>query len=219
MNELVDNILKVYNVATENEKRDGISWYSDARKICKRLGKKYNVDFKLVCYVMAALSPNNRWHRNILDTERVLELFSTGELETRVALHQKFVAWKAKGGYFPDGENALKNIACTYNANLLKAYNILRDNNVSHLKGLKTNNFAQNIYSAKSDAITIDYHAISIATGIRHTIDTVKNSDFKGKNYEKFAEAYRTAAKKVGLKAYELQAITWTTWRNLDKVK
>ena len=205
--QLVDNILKVYGLATELEKQEGLAWYSDARKICKRLARKYRVPFKTVCYVMAALSPNNKWHRNILDTDRVLASFVSGELGEKVVAYEN------------GNKDALKNLACTYTSNLIKAWQILYFNDTDFLgNGLKTNNFAQNIYSDKSDAITIDFHAISVAHGYRYTIDTVKNVNFKGKNYEKFVEAYRTAGEKVGLKGYEIQAVVWVAWRNLDKM-
>jgi hypothetical protein len=207
METLVNNILSVYNVATEQEKADGINWYNDARAICKRLADKYEQSFQTVCYVMAALSPNNKWQRNITDTERVLTLYSSGELRKRVF------------NYSNGDKEALKNIACTYTANLLKANAILETGDITFLKGLKVNNFAQNIHCPNNDAVTIDYHAISIALGIRHTIETVKSVNYKGKNYEKFVTAYRIASEKVGLKPFELQAITWGTWRNLDKVK
>jgi len=207
MDKLVENILKVYNVSTECERAEGMTWYNDARKICKRLARKYKVPFQSVVWTMAALSPNNKWHRNITDCERVLKLYTSGELTDR------FVA------YTNGDKDALRGIACTYTANVVKAFEILAYGKLEALKGLKVNNFAQNIYSAKSDAVTIDFHAISIALDTRFTIDTVKGVNFKGKNYEKFVDAYREAAKIVGLQPFELQAITWTTWRNLDKVK
>jgi len=205
METLVNNILSVYNSATLTEKADGINWYNDARQICKRLAEKYEQSFETVCYVMAALSPNNKWQRNILDTERVLNLFHSGELRVRVFQ------------YGNGDKEALKGIACTYTANLIKANAILETNDFSHLKGLKVNNFAQNICSPENDAVTIDYHAISIALGVRHTIDTVKSVNYKGKNYEKFVNAYKIAANEIGIKPFELQAITWTAWRNIDK--
>lgn len=207
MNKYVSNILKVYNLATELERAEGIAWYNDANKICKRLARKYKQPVKIVCYVMAALSPNNKWQRNITDCERVLRTFVSGELTERTV------------EYYQGNKEALKGLACTYTANVLKAYNILRDGDISYLKGLKTTNFAQNIFQPKNDNVTIDYHAISIAIGVRHTIESVESKYFKGKHYEELANAYREAGRQVGLKASELQAITWVAWRNLDKVK
>ena len=204
----VKNILEVYNLATLQEKADGITWYNDANKICKRLAKKYGISLELVCYVMAALSPNNKWHRNITDTDRVLLHFNNGYLRSMVNLYEA-------------GEkDALKGIACTYTANLINAFRILETGDVTHIgKGLKTNNFAQNIYTPKNDNVTIDYHAISIALGIRFTIESVNGKHFKGKNYETLANAYREAGVKVGLSASELQSLTWCVWRNIDKIK
>lgn len=207
-NDYVKNILTVYNLATDVEKADGISWYADANKIAKRFAKKYKQPVKTVCYVMAALSPNNKWQRNITDTDRVLRDYTCGYLGSMVTLYEA-------------GEkDALKGIACTYTANLIKAFRILETGDVTFIgKGLKTNNFALNIYTPKNDNVTIDYHAISIALGVRHTIDSVQGKYFLGKNYEALANAYREAGAKVGLSASEIQAVTWTSWRNIDKVK
>lgn len=205
-NEYVNNILKVYNLATDAEKAEGVEWYNDAQKICRRLSEKFVIPFKTVCYVMAALSPNNKWHRNIVDCERVCRLFAENKLDVMVE------------AYRAGDKDALKGVACTYTRNTLKAFEILATNDVSHLgNGLKTNNFAQNIYNPTADNVTVDFHAISVAMNFRHTIDTVKSINFKGKNYERFAEAYRKAGEQVGLKGYEIQAVTWVAWRNLDK--
>ena len=205
MNELVENIKKVYNLSTESERAEGLVWYADARKICVRLSKKYNVPVKIVCYVMAALSPNNKWQRNITDTKRVLEFFSTGELSLKVAC------------YLTGDKEALKNIACTYTANLMKAFYILQTNDITHLKGLKTNNFALNIYHKNDSYVTVDYHAVSIAQNFRYTIESIKSTAFRAKQYHEIAEAYKKAGEDLGLQAKALQAITWVAWRNVDK--
>jgi hypothetical protein len=74
------------------------------------------------------------------------------------------------------------------------------------LNGLKTRAFFDNILNPLlSTAVTVDVHAIRIA-GIER--------DSVGKGlYNDIADAYRTAASKVGIMPLDLQAITWTTYR------
>lgn len=205
MEDLVQNILKVFNVATESEKLEGVSWYGDANKLCKRLAVKHGLTLEVVCYVCSALSPNNKWQRNVADLQRVLELYTSGELAPRV---EKYVA---------GDKDALKGIACTYTANLVKAFRILETGDVSHIgNGLKTQNFAKNIFHIEDDFITVDFHAISIARNFRYTVETVKGAGFKSKQYNEVANAYREAGARVGLLGKHVQAITWVAWRNLD---
>lgn len=205
MEEYIKNILNIYNLATDAEKADGMTWYNDANAICQRLSDKYKQPLELVCYVMACLSPNNKWHRNIIDTEKLLSLYVTGELSDRIALYET-------------DKTALRGISSTYNTNIIKAWKILATRDVSEIgKGLKTNNFAKNIFHPEDDNVTIDFHAVSIATNFRHTIDTVKSSSFNKKQYGILADAYREAGKRVGILGKQIQAITWISWRNLDK--
>lgn len=209
MDKLVENILKVYNVATDTEKAEGLSWYADARKVCARLAKKYKQPLEVVCYVTAALSPNNKWQRNLIDTEKVLALHVSGEL------HKKVTAYQC-------GDiEALRGIASTYTVNLIKAYSIIETRDFSYLgKGLKTHNFAKNIFLVKKDDnVTIDFHAFSIATDFRHTVKSIKSTAFRPKQYHEIANAYREAGKLVGIQPKQMQAITWVAWRRVDKVK
>lgn len=210
MEKFVNNILEIYNLASDLEKAEGMNWYSDARQICLRFSKRFNLSFELVCYVMAALSPNNKWQRNITDCERVLDLYTSGKLFNKVRDYQN------------GDKEALKGIACTYTANLIKAFNILENACTSYLgNGLKTRNFALNIYIGEvtDTNVTVDYHAFSVAVGIRHTINSIKSTSFRPKQYNEISEAYRLAAEQVNIQPKQMQAITWVTWRNIDQVK
>lgn len=75
------------------------------------------------------------------------------------------------------------------------------------LGGLKTRAFFDNILNPlTSDEITVDTHAIKIAGLDRDSV---------GKGlYRDIANGYREAADIVGIMPLEMQAVTWTVYRN-----
>lgn len=77
--------------------------------------------------------------------------------------------------------------------------------------GLKTLSFFDNIaYPKVSGAVTVDRHAHDIARGERFG-EGNRGLSTKGR-YEIFAEAYAEAAKIIGIRPAQLQAITWVVW-------
>jgi hypothetical protein len=61
-----------YNSASKQTKDNGLAWYIQANEVCTKLAYKFNVPVTKVVGVMAALSPNNKWERNVFDTEQYL---------------------------------------------------------------------------------------------------------------------------------------------------
>ena len=78
----------------------------------------------------------------------------------------------------------------------------------------KTASFFDNIKYASSEAVTVDMWAYSIFHG-----KVTPAKGLKDKEYEEVAEAYRQAAKVAGMKAYQVQAVSWVTFRNMVKNK
>jgi hypothetical protein len=78
------------------------------------------------------------------------------------------------------------------------------------LHGPKISRFFLNIYSRQHSEVTIDRHAWS-ALGWQ-----VKMT--KG-NLAQARQEYQQLAKELGIKPYQLQAITWLTWRRLKSQK
>jgi len=145
---------------------------------------------------MAALSPNNKWERNVHDCERMCE------------------AW-VKGDDLDDFK-----VSC-YNTMKLKAWSILDDNLTSdddiltRLNGQKIRSFYSNIRGL--DEVTIDGHALNIALGVRQGL-TTDSTNMSKKVYRQMQEVYVRAAKRVDIKPHVLQAITWTTWKRENKI-
>jgi hypothetical protein len=148
-----------------------------------------------VAGVIAALSPNNRWQRNVSDAEALIKAY-----------------------VFGDDIDAIK--VSTYSKNKEKAIKILRGGCPPDvLGGLKVRAFYSCI--AGGDDVCIDGHAFAIWSGQR--ITTSKTPNITPKLYAKVAEDYRVAASVINqvlndnLTAAEVQAVTWVAWRNLFK--
>ena len=191
MTQHVRNILKVYRRATPDDVANGLEWYDRAKRYASIISNLSGVNLNTVVGVMAALSPNNRWERNVKDTERMVW------------------AW-VKGEDLSDFK-----VSC-YNTMKTKAWSILEDDLtddtdiLTRLNGQKIRSFYSNIRGL--DEVTIDGHAYNIALGIRQGLTSDKTNMGK-KLYREMQSAYVKAAKRVGVKPHELQAITWTTWK------
>jgi len=196
MTQHVRNILKVYRRATTDDIINGVEWYDRAKRYADTISKWTNTNLNTVIGVMAALSPNNKWERNVKDCERMVQ------------------AWKS-GDDLDDFK-----VSC-YNTMKLKAWSILENNLTSddeiltRLNGQKIRSFYSNIRGL--DEVTIDGHALNIALGIRQGLTTDKTNMSK-KVYKQMQEVYVRAAKRVDIKPHILQAITWTTWKRENKI-
>ena len=196
----IDNIVSIYRLATPEEKRDGVVWYARALADCMRIADDSEVPLHIVVGVCAALSPNNKWDRNVQNTRDMVQAFING-----------------------DDIDSFK--VSTYHTMKRKAWSILEempdyDSVVSILNGQKIVSFFRNIMG--DDTCTIDGHARNIYYGIRHGLTTDKTSVGK-REYAEIQQAYVQAGKKVrfngrALKAFEMQAITWVAWRRLHGI-
>lgn len=196
MNANVKHIIGTYYQATEGDIFDGTTWYWNAKAIAQRISDSTDISLYQVAGVIAALSPNNKWQRNVTDAELVCTLFKAGGADA--ALNAK---------------------VCTYKPNLRKAILILdsaecKDDVVSILNGPKVIEFYNCILG--EDDVCIDGHAFSIWVGERMTMKQVPNI---GKKLRAQIKAdYIEAANTVGIKPFEMQAITWTVWRRIHDV-
>ena len=196
MTQHVRNILKVYRRATTDDIANGVEWYSRAKRYSHAIADRTGLHVNTVIGVMAALSPNNKWERNVQDCQRMCKAWVSG-----------------------DDLDDFK-VSC-YNTMKLKAWSILEDGLTSddeildRLNGQKIRSFYSNIRGL--DEVTIDGHALNIALGVRQGLTTDKTNMTK-KTYKQMQEVYVRAAKRVDIKPHILQAITWTTWKRENKI-
>lgn len=192
----VRNILKVYRQATEQEIKRGTEWYAKAKAQAQDVANRHDVPLRVVVGVIAALSPNNKWERNVRDADNMLEVFLRG-----------------------DPVEVCR--PCTYTKMRDKAWSIISampetDDAVSSiLNGQKIVSFFRNIMG--HDTCTIDGHAYNIAKGKRVSL-TDGETNMSLSTYLDMQAAYTRAAKRVKLKVYELQAITWVVWKRIHNI-
>ena len=192
----VRNILKIYDQATPCEVDAGVTWYASANAECCAIAKANSLHINRVVGVVSALSPNNKWHRNLNDARNMVTTYK-------------------EGGHVEDVT------VCTYRAMRSKAWSVL-DADTSELpdvltilNGQKIKAFAECILG--NDTCVIDGHAYNIAQGKRLSLTSDK-VNVGVRVFRELQAAYVRAGKLRDLKGYEMQAITWTAWRRLHKI-
>ena len=200
MKDNIKNILSIYKLATPQEIKDGIAWYLEAYKISNEIAIECELPLNIVVGVIASLSPNNKWDRNILNARDLIKAFLNGE---------HIESFKVS----------------TYNAMKQKAWHIMEtmpnhEETISILNGQKIVSFYRNIMG--DDTCTVDGHAFNIWRNERHGLTTDKTNIGK-KLYREIQDDYVEACKHIktngrNLKAFEMQAITWVTWRRINGI-
>ena len=196
----IGNILSIYNLATPEEIEHGVTWYSTAYCECLKIAEDLDLPIHIVVGVTAALSPNNKWDRNITNARDLCTAYVNG-----------------------DSIESFK--VSTYGKMKEKAWSILEsmpsyDDTVKILNGQKIVCFFQNIMG--ENTCTVDGHAYNIYHASRQSLT---GSISIGKiEYHLIQDAYRSAGNSVQvhgreLMAYEMQAITWVTWRRIHNIK
>jgi hypothetical protein len=177
------SLTNLFNSATNNEISRGLNWYSDANVICNNLAAKYNVDAYKVASVISALSPRNKWDRNIKDAETVIKAHNMGLSPELVKVS-------------------------TFHSNKFKAFNILKGNTTITDTSLKTFNFVHNMAYLDVNSLTVDIWHLRGCFNKKIKID---NATIGRIAYGQIKELTLNLANKLGIKGYELQAIIWVT--------
>lgn len=189
-------ILAVFFNATPTEVVDGAQWYIRAKDAAVVIADRYGLSLETVVGVIAALSPNNKWNRNVTDADQLCRAFTLG------------------------GHPAADSIkVSTYKANKLKALRILSgEQSWNVLGGLKVRAFYGCIMG-DTMSVCVDGHAYAIWMGER--IPTTKTAKISPKLYVAISADYRRAAETVNnimganYSASQIQAITWIAYRRM----
>ena len=185
LNKISKNLDYYFNIATDDQIKEGLQWYKKANKIVMDISTGYNIDPYKVASVMSALSPRNKWKQNIIDTEKVCQ------------------AWK-------NGQRAEDIKVCTFHTNKFKAFAILDDKVKITDKSLKTFNFVRNIAFLDPTALTVDIWHLRACFDKIIKIDSASIGRVAYKQIKKLTLA---KAGKVGVTGFEYQAIIWTSIR------
>tara|TARA_R100000664_G_C2753364_1_gene140760 strand:+ start:872 stop:1534 length:663 start_codon:yes stop_codon:yes gene_type:complete len=207
------HIIAKFALATTEEVVSGQQWYKSAHEIASRLARNNNITTAKAAGILAALSPNNKWERNCLDAERLIQAYIHGD------------------------EDDARNInVCTYGAMKEKAIKILNLSNdlgnythkelyeftdiIEILNGPKIIEF-YNCIMQRND-VCIDGHAYSIWFGERMTMKQVPNI---GKRLrERIKSDYLDATSWINEEMQtnylpsDIQAITWICHKRIYKI-
>lgn len=138
MDTRTENIIRIIRSATPAQVAEGAAWYPVAHGEASRIAAIYGIGTDTVAAIIAALSPRNRWARNVYDAEC-------------------FVAAAFHG--LPRRPKA-----CTFHANAAKAWDIATGTPWSDiLTGPKVRSFVANIVGDVY-AVTVDVWAVRAAT-------------------------------------------------------
>ena len=188
---MVHNIMACYRAADDIQVAEGLLWYEDAQKTAYRIASKHGVPVYIVVAVIAALSPNNKWLRNVANADVLIRAFIRG-----------------------DGIDSVK--VSTYHKMKAKAWDILMtrpdyEGAKAMLKGQKITSFFMDIMGEFN--VTIDGHARNIAYNEKVGL-TDDRTNIGVREYRGLQAAYEEAAQRLGLMPYQVQAITWRVWRD-----
>lgn len=208
------HILGTYALATTHERYHGRHWYWDALEQARIISDAHGVSVLTTVGVIAALSPNNRWERNLLDAENLI----------RAAMISPAAAESIK--------------VSTYGKNQVKALQILNtdldglNDLLTILNGPKISAFACAILADSGylntaenemakQAVVIDGHAYCIWAGERMPLTQVPNIGVKLR--ERIEADYRAAAAALcslgeDVTPCQVQAVTWVAYRRLHGI-
>lgn len=138
-----ENLNELYKEATKSDIKSGKNWYLTAHQICLKLQEDNKNIFTLeqIAGVIAALSPRNKWERNILDASNVLRAVRLSKSPEAVKV-------------------------CTFNKNKQKAFNIAKGIEQIKPSSKKTFAFVNNIARLDQNFVTIDLWHLRACFGV-----------------------------------------------------
>jgi hypothetical protein len=183
---MVNNILNVYDSASDADVEEGMNWYNNAYEACDFMAQSFEFAPGQIAGVMAVVSPGMTWDENESAPARICDLYRNG------------VHWTNWTGF------------STYPLNLMKSKRIL-DGDYSAIKGPKVVSFYGCIMGA-TDVVTVDRWSLRVA--MNQFLSTDKIVPSGKKCYNAVSDAYKAAAELANINPCDMQAVTWTVYRN-----
>lgn len=90
--QMKDNLLSLHDAMPSEARDQAKLWYDGANKLAKQFSKQYGVSEETVAAVMAALSPQTDWFKNVSRAERVLDIVTgntKGKIDEKVVVRAK----------------------------------------------------------------------------------------------------------------------------------
>lgn len=190
---VIKNILRYYNLCTQEEIESGKNWYKEANVFCQELADQHKLEVWKVAGVVSALSPQTSWEMN--------KTFA-----------KEFIA-KGGRGFMGNRDRTIKAKKILKASNGDEVHDLL---STKPGKALKTKAFFRNIsMPGFCDTTCIDRHALAVATQKPDNTRALSNKEgsITEKQYRFLSTCYIEASKKVKIIPSELQAITWNKYR------
>jgi len=186
------NLDYFFNLATDEQIKDGKRWYKESNEFCQEVAKEYNTDPLKVASVVSALSPRNRWEQNLKDAKKVFQAISEGKEANDIKV-------------------------CTFNKNKFKAFELAKGNIFITEDSPKTFNFVRNIAHLCPASVTVDiWHLRACLKQFK----SIGNAQIGKVAYNQIKALTIKKAHKLGLTGFEYQAIIWiTAQNNIDKLR
>ena len=173
------NLINTFDQATNEELREGKKWYEKANHFCLEMSTKYNVSPFTVASIVSALSPRNKWYKNLIDTETVLSAVQNGLDPEEVKVS-------------------------TFHTNKYKAFAIARGTKVITEDSQKTYNFVRNVGLLDPNAVTVDVWHLRACKGKK-----IKSQSIGKIAYNQIKDLTLKLADNVGMTGFEYQAVVW----------
>jgi hypothetical protein len=163
-------------------------WYAGARADCAMLAAKHGLDIDRVIGAAAAISPGMKWDLVLIYVEHLIR-----RRKVNVPTYSKLFVQRARqclaGKRHP--------LEILGGPKVTAFYALISD---------PTNNHD----------VCVDGHAYNIALGQRVNLRGEDSVRVTARGYRLVADAYRQAARKLGLLPHEVQAVTWVAHRRID---
>lgn len=163
----------------------GSRWYDEAYNVSSWLSFRHRVSVDITTAVIAVLSPGCTWIKNLIDADNIM-------IDQKVKVS-------------------------TYGRNKQKAIDILNYLDTSIVSGQKVSSFYHNILHRDSQEVTIDRHTVRtiLQKPGEHpmTEDVYQRAISTPKRYRECSEVVRQAAWTWGVRAPQMQALTWCAYR------
>ena len=186
------NLDYFFNLATDEEIKQGKRWYKLANQFCIDTAKQYNTEPLIVASVVSALSPRNRWEQNLKDAKKVFKAIQEGKEAEDIKV-------------------------CTFHKNKFKAFELAKGHIFITEDSPKTYNFVRNIAHLDPTALTVDIWHIRACLKQFKSISTAQIGKVA---YKQIKDLTIKKAQRLGLTGFEYQAVIWlATQNNINNLK
>lgn len=197
--ELCRNLRKQWKRIDDVDRIEGSGWYPLAQGIVRQWSKHYGYTVDTVAAVVAAISPQVEWTRNLVIADDVL---AHRPPSIGGVLHVNLR--KAEQLRDKDRES-IQNAASI--AHGLPVWTLRARMGYQFPTGPKVLNFALNL-AGDMDAVTIDTHAFQCALD-----DPLSTIGIRPIIYAVVADCYRTVADELAISPATFQAVLWHYWK------